>query len=62
MIIILTFDWILVFSAIRFSSGVSATVVALALGICLQQKNKQNQIVSSIYLHVLGVTNCISTL
>lgn len=32
----LTLDWIFVFSAMRFSSGVSAIVVALAFGMCLQ--------------------------
>jgi len=31
-----TFDWIFVFSAMRFNSGVSAIAVALALGMCLQ--------------------------
>jgi hypothetical protein len=34
-IIWLTFDWIFVFSAIRWNSGVSATVVAFALGVWL---------------------------
>lgn len=36
----LTFDCILVFSAIRFNSGVSATLVAFALGICLEYQKE----------------------
>lgn len=38
-----TFDWIFVFSAMRFSSGVSAIAVALALGMCLQGGKKQKK-------------------
>lgn len=38
----LTLDCILVFSAIRFSSGVSATLVALAFGTCLQELKKNS--------------------
>jgi hypothetical protein len=33
----LAFDWSFVFSAMRFSSGVSAIVVAFALGMCLNE-------------------------
>lgn len=42
-----TFDWSFVFSAILLSSGVSAIVVALALGMCLQEfKKRKHQLIS----------------
>ena len=36
----LTLDWFLEFSARRFISGVSATIVAFALGTCLRARRR----------------------